>query len=313
MIKQIAGSTITAENNFLHLKNDVQGWYVLAKSKTIKRNQVRSFDMLHRKIAVYRDSENSVRAVDAACPHLGANLGHGSVLENSLKCAFHGWQFGTDGICNHIPNIDNPPRRRLRQYPIQEKWGFIWIFNGARPLWKLPEPDEDLWSLAMPSVHLKCHPHLMIANGLDGAHFEPLHHMKQTELPKLTIKEPYEVTLHLSGRSIHPFWGRLTGTKNTDICVQFTTIGGNMAWVKVDAPIPCQFLFTGQPYEGGCCSQVILFLPRSLQAIRAIAALYVLLHDDNKILNDIHFKQGFIETDEGLKAFVRSVNNMPIG
>ena len=299
--------------NFLHPEHDLQGWYVVARSKQIQRGQVRTVDMLHRKIAVYRGMDGIIRAVDAVCAHLGANLGHGALIENDLQCAFHGWRYGTDGICNYVPHVEHPPRRKLRVYPTQEKWGLIWLFNGAKPLWNFPEPDTYLFPLLMPSVQLKCHPHLMIANGLDGAHFEPLHHMQQTTAPVLTVCEPYEVTLHLCGRSVHPFWGRLTNTRHHDIRAQFKTIGGNMAWVTVDSPVRCHFLFTGQPSPKGCRSQVVLFLPRSLQAVRAIVTLYLLLQDDNKILSDISFKPGFIETDSGLQEFVRIVNNMPIG
>ena len=312
MIETVA-ETRHKEENFLHPECDLQGWYVAARSKSLKSGDVRSVDMLHRKIALYRGEDGQVRAVDAVCAHLGANLGHGSVIGNDLECAFHGWRYGTDGICNYVPHVENPPRRKLRQYPVQEKWGLIWIFNGAKPLWDLPEPDEGLFPLLMPSVQLGCHPHLMIANGLDGAHFEPLHHMQQTETPYLTVDEPYEVTLYLCGRSTHPFWRRLTATRTNDIRAHFKTIGANMAWVTVEEPVKCYFLFTGQPSPKGCRSQVVLFLPRSIQAIRAIVTLYLLLQDDNKILSDINFKPGFIETDEGLQAFVNIVNNMPTG
>lgn len=297
--------------NFLHPERNLQGWYVAGRSKALKCASVIDVDMLNRKVVLYRTADGTLYAVDAVCAHLGANLRHGRVIGNDLECAFHGWRYGNDGICTYVPGVESPPRRKLRQYPVIERWGFIWLFNGAKPLWDLPEPDRDLMALRMPSIQLRCHPHLMIANGLDAAHFAPLHHMQHTSPPQLTVAEPHEIALDLCGRSTHPLWGRVTGTRQSDIRATFKTIGGNMAFATVKAPVRCQFLFTGQPSPRGCHSQMVLFIPRSIQAIQAIATLYLLLQDDNKILSDLQFKPGFIDTDAGLKQFVRIVNQMP--
>ena len=44
-------------------------------------------------------------AVDAYCPHLGANMAAGGVVKGDcIECPFHGWQFeGHDGTCSSIP------------------------------------------------------------------------------------------------------------------------------------------------------------------------------------------------------------------
>jgi phenylpropionate dioxygenase-like ring-hydroxylating dioxygenase large terminal subunit len=295
------------EANFLHPEHDLQGWYIVATSGILRDTEVRSIDMLHRKIVIYRGKDGLVRAFDAHCPHLGANLGHGSVIENDLQCAFHGWRFGIGGLCTHAPNLDPPPQRKLRQYPVQEKWGLIWLFNGAHPLFKLPEPEPTLFPFIMPSVYMSCHPHLMIANGLDSAHFEPLHHIRHISPPEIVSNTPFTVTAHLCGEAISPLHRRLVGGS---IQASFSTIGGNMAWVTVTAPIRCHFMFTGQPEGKGCRSRVIAFLPRSLNAIRAMVIMYLLLHDDRKILSDIAFKSGFVATDFGLHCFVQTINAM---
>ena len=56
-------------------------------------------------LAVFRDENDEVHALDAYCPHLGANLAvGGQVKGDCLECPFHGWQFrGSDGKCTHIP------------------------------------------------------------------------------------------------------------------------------------------------------------------------------------------------------------------
>lgn len=57
-------------------------------------------------LAVFRDAYGEVHALDAYCPHLGANLAVGGKVKGKcLECPFHAWRFnGEDGRCTHIPN-----------------------------------------------------------------------------------------------------------------------------------------------------------------------------------------------------------------
>src|SRR5690349_14286828 len=131
--------------NFLHPERDLQAWYPVMPSRKLAITQVRSVEMLHRKLVFYRGTDGRVRAFDAHCPHLGANLGHGRLIENDLQCAFHAWRFDSEGHCTYAPNHTPEPQRKLRPYPVQEKWGLIWLFNGPNPLFELPEPAANLF------------------------------------------------------------------------------------------------------------------------------------------------------------------------
>ena len=297
----------------MHAARDLQSWYVVTRSKTIGRGQVQTFDMLHRKVAVYRGADGIVRATDARCAHLGANLGHGKVVGNGLKCAFHGWCYDENGRCLSAPGLSTPPHRKLRHYPVQEKWGLIWIFNGPRPLFELPDPEDThtFLTLAMPEVHIPVHPHLMIANGLDATHFEELHQMQATRPPTCSIEAPYRVTVTFQGKPRNALWQSITGTHKQDILAHFTTIGGNIAWLRVEHPLRFYAMFTGKPDDAnGCRSRIILFLPKSIYALQMVSLLYLLLHDDRRILKDIDFIPGFVATDTPLQAFMSTVNAM---
>ena len=38
------------------------------------------------------------------CPHRGVSLSLGQPADGgALACAFHGWEFGPDGACRHVP------------------------------------------------------------------------------------------------------------------------------------------------------------------------------------------------------------------
>ena len=53
---------------------------------------------------MFRDANGDVHALDAFCPHLGANLAAGKVKGTCLECPFHAWRFnGENGKCTNIP------------------------------------------------------------------------------------------------------------------------------------------------------------------------------------------------------------------
>jgi phenylpropionate dioxygenase-like ring-hydroxylating dioxygenase large terminal subunit len=292
-----------------------QSWYVAAPGRDLGHGQVRSYDLLGRRIALYRDHGGRVHALDGHCAHLGADLGLGQVVEDQLQCPFHHWRYGPDGACRHAPGLARVPGRKLRAYPTLERWGLIWLFNGPRPGFELPgaPPAEACWHVRLPPQHIACHPHLVIANGLDSAHFETLHGMQYTAPPRLTTPAPGQVCLAIQGKPRSAWMQRVTGTRQRDIRGTITTIGGNLAWTTLDAPFRFHVLFSGRPTpEGGCRTQVVFLFPAGTgwRCVRAALLMYHLLHDDVRILERLAFRPAFTEADAGLRAFVQVVNAM---
>ena len=103
-----------------------RAWYRAAWSKELGK------DPMHRKflmqdVALYRDSKGKVHALNAICPHRGANLGEGKVVGDCLQCPFHGLVFNADGHCEKMPfQPDNRPilkQARVTSYPVREQDG----------------------------------------------------------------------------------------------------------------------------------------------------------------------------------------------
>ena len=92
----------------------------------------------------------------------------------------------------------------------------------------------------------------------------------------------------------------------------FTTIGSNLAWLTMLAPVRFFMLFSGRPTPGGCHTQTVLFVPaRSpVRMVQAITVIAVILHDDRRILDNLDFSPAFTENDRELKAFARIVDAM---
>jgi aminopyrrolnitrin oxygenase len=291
-----------------------QSWYPAARSKAVPRRCVRSFELGNRRIAVYRDENGRVYAIDARCPHLGADLAQGTVEGDALRCAFHRWCFGPDGICRDAPGHRQAPERCARTYPTEERWGLVWIFNGPAPLFDLPSPEgSKRWrTLTLPPQRVGCHPHVVLANGLDLSHYEALHGMTFTEEPHLTeAAGPYEVSVELRGRPLSRFWQFVSGTRRREITARFTTIGGSLALSSVFSPIRFHVLFTGRPDRAGRCVTRTIFLFRTApnaEWLRALGLMVTLLHHDRRVLDTIDFRPQFAETDEPLRAFANVVN-----
>ena len=297
--------------NFNNPARVVQSWYVAAKSSQVKRGKVKAFNLFKRRIAIYRDSEGEVHAIEARCPHMGANLGQGKVVGNRLQCAFHHWKIGPNGQCYTAKNVDT--NRITRVYPTLERWGHIWIFNGPRPLFNIPEPPKDMkyFLFKTPSQHIKCHPHMVIGNGLDPAHFDTLHGLIPTAEPKLTVSKPFGVTLEFRGHPKSSLLRSIIGTWKIDIVSRFTAIGGHLAFVEVLKPFRFYVLSTGRiSRTNGCITKVFFFLPRNFRFIQAILSMLVFLHNDRKILDELEFHPGFLAEDKPMKEFYNLVNKM---
>ena len=234
--------------NFNNPKAHIQSWYVACKSSEAKIGRARTILLLGRKIVVYRTTSGSVYALDARCPHLGTDLGKGRVVEEKIQCAFHHWEFGCDGNCLNAPGLSEIPKRHVRAYPTQEKWGYVWIWNGPEILFGLPEISKEFYVVRMPTQTLRCHPHIMIANGLDVVHFSALHGMvlKKSELRE---KPPFSVEVTLTGYPISKAMKFLTGASSKDIDANFETIGGNIAVATVRSPVKFAMIFTGNIFH----------------------------------------------------------------
>lgn len=66
------------------------GWVQLCRSEEVKKGEAKNFSACGEEFAVFRGENGKITVMSAACPHLGANLGHGKVIKNQIECPFHG-------------------------------------------------------------------------------------------------------------------------------------------------------------------------------------------------------------------------------
>jgi 3-ketosteroid 9alpha-monooxygenase subunit A len=161
-----------------------RGWFVVAFEEEIPTSAVRSLSYFGRELVAYRDEAGAVVVVDAFCPHLGAHLGvGGTVVDGRLRCPFHGWEFGADGVCTRVPYaLHVPDGARLRAYPVRGRNGMIFVHydpDDRAPEYEVPvmpeygAPGFTPWSHER--LTIATHPREIVENVVDVAHFGPVH------------------------------------------------------------------------------------------------------------------------------------------
>jgi phenylpropionate dioxygenase-like ring-hydroxylating dioxygenase large terminal subunit len=180
------------------------GWYSVSRSQELLVGEVKAVQAFDRELVLYRTRSGKAVLQDAFCPHLGAHLGHeGRVIGESVRCPFHGWQFGTDGKCEHIPYCDEiPERARIRTWPTEEKNGEVYVWfhpENTAPQWDLPdlpELDDPNWTDPRYTEHLvPAHVQDICENSCDPVHFQYVH--RQMEIPESSV------TIDPDGRTMH--------------------------------------------------------------------------------------------------------------
>lgn len=159
----------------------IEGWYWALQSNELKKGKVKHAEIMGKKLAIYRGEDGIVRAFDAFCPHMGAHLAEGKVEGNELRCFFHHWKFSEEGKLNDIPcrkSVKNI-KAGVSVYPIEERYGLIWIWTGKkakRPLPYAPELKELETDSMLGKPYVKeCHPNVMMINAIDAHHFASVH------------------------------------------------------------------------------------------------------------------------------------------
>jgi 3-ketosteroid 9alpha-monooxygenase subunit A len=159
-------------------------WYSLANSSELERSQVLSRKCLGRELVLFRTDAGEPAVLEAYCPHLGAHLGHGGAVEGEgIRCPFHAWRFGVDGVCQAVPYAKKiPPKAVAHAYPVVERNGFLWAWfdpAGRAPWFEVPElpqvADPEWFESSRVTWTIRTQIQEMGENGSDSAHFPTVH------------------------------------------------------------------------------------------------------------------------------------------
>jgi len=212
-------------------------WYVLCTSRELSSRPI-SKHFAGRALVAFRTETGTVAVMDARCSHLGADLGLGRVVGETIECPFHGWRYGADGRCTFIPAASEVPLfARQTTYPVVERHGLVFFFNGSEPLFPLPffedAPPEDYVPGRPFRFVGQCTWYMLASNGFDGAHFAFVHDRVMLGPAKVDcpaeFARRYSYRARVTGRSLADRFIRLLLGDLVDVSI--TNWGGPLILV----------------------------------------------------------------------------------
>ena len=85
----------------------------LASVDEIPEGEGREFRVGERFVAIFH-YEGQFYALEDVCPHVGAPLNNGQLVDGTVMCMWHGWRFNLhDGVC-----INHPRGRDVPAFPV---------------------------------------------------------------------------------------------------------------------------------------------------------------------------------------------------
>jgi phenylpropionate dioxygenase-like ring-hydroxylating dioxygenase large terminal subunit len=137
--------------------------------------------LLERDVVLWRDATGGLQAFADQCPHRGARLSLGRVVDGQLECPYHGWQFASGGQCVKVPALPafTPPATHCaKAFELREAHGLVWLRlapgNMALPAFAA-EDDAQLRKLNCGPYNVATSAPRIVENFLDMAHFGFVH------------------------------------------------------------------------------------------------------------------------------------------
>lgn len=170
-------------------------------------------------IVFYRGPQGEAAALEDFCPHRGAPLSLGKVVEGKLVCGYHGLEMGCDGRTVAMPGQRVRGFPAIRAYPVIERYGFLWVWPGAAELadparlHHLEWAESPDWAYGGGLYHVQCDYRLMIDNLMDLSHETYVHagsigQPEIDETPTQTVVDGDTVVTsrHMLNIMAPPFW-----------------------------------------------------------------------------------------------------------
>lgn len=241
-----------------------KGWYVLMRSAELSRNKVQTLHYFDQDLVVFRDSKGKAHLLDPYCPHLGAHLGHGGVVQDDeLVCPYHHWRFNGKGRCTSVPGCDSPPRTGVRSWPLHEVNGLIFVFyspdDGVADFSvpEMPEWSSREWVKFDEISHVTGgHVLELQENLLDEAHFVTIHRRR----------EPLVWSFETKGRLAHAHAKMVVGPEKirTHFDVTADFVGPGITILRTRGVIEHTVLSMGTPIDAKRSHYRILFLTKKV-------------------------------------------------
>ena len=121
-------------------------WYPVMRSSALADGRPVPVELFGQRIMLYRENGKAY-ALQDRCPHRGVKISAGTQeFPGTWSCPYHGWTFNLESGKVVAALTDGPDSKvcgnaSVRTYPVEERAGLVWLFNGAG---KPPAVETDV-------------------------------------------------------------------------------------------------------------------------------------------------------------------------
>lgn len=157
-------------------------WHPVALSTRVKQMQAAPIRALGEDLTLYRGKSGRAYLVGGRCAHRLSLLHTGWVVDEEIRCIYHGWQYDGTGRCTERPAEIDAGRGNVRVagYPVREYGGLVFAYMGESPTPEFDLPRKDAFErpggLAFARAEIwPCSWFQQIENSLDATHVSFVH------------------------------------------------------------------------------------------------------------------------------------------
>jgi phenylpropionate dioxygenase-like ring-hydroxylating dioxygenase large terminal subunit len=158
-------------------------WYAITGSQNVAERPVR-VERMGEQLVLWRDAVGTLHAQDDRCPHRGARLSQGRVLDDTIACPYHGVMIDAAGRIAKVPALPGCPlegRQAVRTFATHERGGLIFAYFPSPaneqpiPFAGPPELSDPAWSFFPIETTWNVNWRYVMENVLDPMHGPYLH------------------------------------------------------------------------------------------------------------------------------------------
>lgn len=159
----------------------LNSWYVAAWDYELEPKLL-ARKICDQSVVLYRCKDGTPVALEDACWHRLLPLSAGSLVNDEVRCGYHGLVFNPQGRCTHMPSQETlNPSACVKTYPLVERHRFVWIWMGE-PAKADPDLIPDVFQNQHPDwsgdggiTDLACDYRLLVDNLMDLTHETYVH------------------------------------------------------------------------------------------------------------------------------------------
>ncbi|MEC9375606.1 MAG: Rieske 2Fe-2S domain-containing protein [Pseudomonadota bacterium] len=302
-----------------------QTWYPICLSEEINDSQIFGRDFLGGRVIAFRDENGDATVTSAFCAHLGVDLQCGQIVDGLVRCPYHHFHYDGKGKAVKIGNGEKPPAAaHLFRYPVVEKYGVIFAFNGNEPTFEVPSfslPDDEIAFHAFKTpMHFAVDHWVIISQTPDLYHTQFLHGPEfahQFEIPPMKFTSHsghYSVDEDLYFDASGVFKELHASVYGTNI-VQLETIindmwtGGTANLVSL-GPNSCEAYGINAVKKADVPEQTPEAFQQVLDGLKAMNMQ--VMREDQSVYENIRFVQGaLLECDRELAKYFDYLRTYP--